>query len=338
MSRKRYNDLDYVHISVALRIKEGKLLKADDFDRMAESQSADEAFRYLAEKGYSFPDGVVDPLRFEDVLSCELASVYAEIKRITSVLADINPSLLSIFRLQYDFMNIKALLKEEILDVNSDGMLSECGNLSKYDMKSAFINRDKNILGSYVCGAIEESINAFSEKEDPQVIDLICDKFYFKAFVAEAEKSGFDFLKKYAGIRIDITNCISYLRTVAVGKQFSFYENSVFIDGGMPVTFYKDKENKTKSDFLSGYKYTALEKFSIIPEEEISFAKLEAVSDEITGDFIAELRCVPFGAETVVSYLLSKEAEIKNTRIVMSGKLAGLAPDKIRERLRFSYV
>ena len=103
-------------------------------------------------------------------------------------------------------------------------------------------------------------------------------------------------------------------------------------------SFYKDKENKTKSDFLSGYKYTALEKFSIIPEEEISFAKLEAVSDEITGDFIAELRCVPFGAETVVSYLLSKEAEIKNTRIVMSGKLAGLAPDKIRERLRFSYV
>lgn len=338
MSRKRYNDLDYVHVSVALHIKEGKLLKADDFDRMAESQSADEALRYLSEKGYSFPDGLTDPLRFEDVLSSELAYVYADIKRITSVLADINPSLLSIFRLQYDFMNIKALLKGEILDVDSNDMLSDCGNLSRNEMKSAFMNRDKDKLGSYICDAINESINAFPEKEDPQVIDLICDKYYFKAFIAEAEKSGFKFLKKYAEIKIDITNCISYLRTVSTGKSFAFYESDVFIEGGMPVTFYKDKESKTKSEFLSGYKYTALEKFSLIPEDEISFVKLESVSDEIIGEFISDLRRVPFGAETVVSYLLSKEAEIKNTRIVMAGKLAGLSSDKIRERLRFSYV
>jgi V/A-type H+-transporting ATPase subunit C len=43
---------------------------------------------------------------------------------------------------------------------------------------------------------------------------------------------------------------------------------------------------------------------------------------------------VSFGQEPVVEYLAMLEAEITAIRMIMTGRLAGIAPDVIRERLR----
>ena len=44
------------------------------------------------------------------------------------------------------------------------------------------------------------------------------------------------------------------------------------------------------------------------------------------------------GIEVPVSYILALENEIKNVRIILAGKDAGLSEDRIRERLRDCYV
>ena len=47
---------------------------------------------------------------------------------------------------------------------------------------------------------------------------------------------------------------------------------------------------------------------------------------------------IPFGEQIVVGYLYAREAELTAIRLIMSGRLAGLDGDTIRERLRDSYV
>ena len=42
---------------------------------------------------------------------------------------------------------------------------------------------------------------------------------------------------------------------------------------------------------------------------------------------------MPFGAELVVCYIVRKEYEIRNVRIVLAGKACGLSAEKIKERL-----
>ena len=49
-------------------------------------------------------------------------------------------------------------------------------------------------------------------------------------------------------------------------------------------------------------------------------------------------RFVPFGIEPVLSYLVAKENEAQAIRIVMASKIAGIAPEKITERLRETYA
>ena len=53
---------------------------------------------------------------------------------------------------------------------------------------------------------------------------------------------------------------------------------------------------------------------------------------------MAKAKGVPFGAEAVIGYLVAKEIEFTAVRIIMSGRMAGISGDTIRERLREAYV
>ena len=47
---------------------------------------------------------------------------------------------------------------------------------------------------------------------------------------------------------------------------------------------------------------------------------------------------VPFGAPVLVGYMIALEYEVKNIRIILAGKDAGLSAETIKERLRETYV
>ena len=51
-----------------------------------------------------------------------------------------------------------------------------------------------------------------------------------------------------------------------------------------------------------------------------------------------EAKMVSFGAEILVGYLIAREYEVKNLRILLAGKSVGLTTDALRERMRLSYV
>ena len=60
--------------------------------------------------------------------------------------------------------------------------------------------------------------------------------------------------------------------------------------------------------------------------------------DDAVMDYLAQARRVPFGEQPVVGYLCARESELTAIRTIMSGRMAGLSADTIRERLREAYV
>ena len=54
--------------------------------------------------------------------------------------------------------------------------------------------------------------------------------------------------------------------------------------------------------------------------------------------FLSDARRVPFGVEPILGYLYARENEATTIRIIMSGRMAGLSTETIRDRLRDSYV
>lgn len=64
----------------------------------------------------------------------------------------------------------------------------------------------------------------------------------------------------------------------------------------------------------------------------------ERACDDAVTRYLAQARRVPFGEQAVVGYLYAKEAEFTAIRTILSGRMAGLGADIIRERLREAYV
>ena len=54
--------------------------------------------------------------------------------------------------------------------------------------------------------------------------------------------------------------------------------------------------------------------------------------------YLTQARRVAFGEQAVVAYLYARESEFTAIRTILSGRMAGLEADTIRERLREAYV
>lgn len=65
---------------------------------------------------------------------------------------------------------------------------------------------------------------------------------------------------------------------------------------------------------------------------------MERAADDELMEVAREAKMVSFGAEILVGYLIAREYEVKNLRILLAGKSVGLTTDALRERMRLSYV
>ena len=68
------------------------------------------------------------------------------------------------------------------------------------------------------------------------------------------------------------------------------------------------------------------------------YTVLERLCDDMRMKYIKDAKYVTAGIEPVAAFYIAKESEIKNLRMVLTGKLAGTAEEIMKERLRETYV
>ena len=73
-----------------------------------------------------------------------------------------------------------------------------------------------------------------------------------------------------------------------------------------------------------------------IPEN--SLTAFEKACDDAQNAFLQRAMLIPFGPEPVLAFVAAREQEMRNVRIIISGKLAKLPASTIRERMREAYV
>jgi V/A-type H+-transporting ATPase subunit C len=66
--------------------------------------------------------------------------------------------------------------------------------------------------------------------------------------------------------------------------------------------------------------------------------QFERECDSATMRYLAQISYAAFGPVVVLTYLAALEWEITALRMILTGKLAGIAPDAVRERMRDGHV
>ena len=69
-----------------------------------------------------------------------------------------------------------------------------------------------------------------------------------------------------------------------------------------------------------------------------SLTGFERLCDDAVMHYLAQARRIPFGEQAVIGYLYARESEFTAIRTILSGRMAGLDADTIRERLRECYA
>ncbi|MDO4594499.1 MAG: V-type ATP synthase subunit C [Tissierellia bacterium] len=327
----------FIQASATTRVYEKNLISNSQMKRLADLNSVSEVLQGLSDTIYQ--DSISKLTRDEDY---EII-LKNELERVFHVMTDVSPdkSVVNFLEQKYIFHNLKVLVKEIIQDKDYSDIYVDIGDVDYLKLKKDLKDKDKT-SDSFYYKAAKAAIDSYEENKDPQVIDLSLDKSYFSYLLKLAKKMDYKFFIDYTKTRIDFMNIKSLLRAKSQRKSPEFVD-SIMIDGGnIDKNEFRRYVNQEITSDSSLFKSSDIYYYvrSAIEAKDIykTMSQYEKVVDNYLMDLIISTKSLTYGAETVFSYIVAKETEIKNLRIILTSKLNGLPLDFIEERLRESYV
>lgn len=83
---------------------------------------------------------------------------------------------------------------------------------------------------------------------------------------------------------------------------------------------------------------TAIEQKAAALVNDVGVSGVEKALDNQKMEYVKDALYVPFGIEPIVGFLQAKETEVRNLRMILTGKISGMDDVLIKERLRDTYV
>ena len=326
----KIKDTDYLAISARIRAMETTLLTAERMDQLLESRSDEEVSKLLQECGY--PE--LDAARPE-AMDAALSQTREEL------LADLGDSApdsryIDIFKLKYDYHNAKTILKAVAMDTDPARMLMDMGRISAETLKAAMDSGELDSLPGTLPEAIAEAKSVLDTTRDPQLSDIVLDRWMYRDMAQVAEVTGSSFLRGYVAAQIDAANLRALIRTLRMGKNADFLAGVLFEGGELePAAVLAVAAGH--GGLGEVYGPTRFARAAEAGEAALkggSLTEFEKQCDDAVGDYLSGAQMIPFGEAPMLAYLAARETEYTNIRILLMGRAAGLSPEVIRSRLR----
>lgn len=328
---KKIKRAAYVGPAVTVRYYESRLLTREGVERMLAARSDTDAARVLEELGYTNLAGL-DAVGLEQKLSENRQAIYDELEELCP-----SPLIIEFFKIKYDYHNVKVLLKSEAADTDGDAYLSGAG---RYDADELRLDIQSGALEEgypeVFSAAVERAKELLSLTSDSQLADFVLDRAYFEELFTAAKLSRSKFLLGYAKLLADIANLRMTVRGLRQGKDASFIQG-MLVEGGdvepegivSAVRSGGSVENLWADGLLRS---VASAGFSVVSGGRIT--DFERQCDNAVIEYMHDADLVGYGEQPVVAYLHALDTEMTAVRIIMSGRMAGLSSEHIRERLR----
>lgn len=318
----------YPYAVAKIKVKENHLLTNSNLEQLASEDSIERIVSVLREKGYDF-DMIERYEDYEIVLEKTEENLYKLVKEILE-----EDDIVKIFLSKNDYYNIKLALKSQIQGKEYTNKLLNSGTILKENILEIMENKEYDRLDKSMKQAIEEVINLYEKTKEPFIIDAILDKACFSNMKKLAQQLNNEFIVTYIEKLIDITNIKTFFRIRKIYKDKYILEAS-YIEGGK-ISLNTFIENLEEDEQNLKYKFIG---FSDTIEQAIyNYNNLDKFCDNYIMNYMKEAKLKSLTIEPILAYIYAKKTEFKNIRIVFTGKLNNICTEKIKERLRESYV
>jgi len=319
----RSKNSDYAYATGRIRGLETYLLGEADFSRLREARRVGEALEILS-KIFPYSESLRRVEREEDFeagLEEELRRTYLNLKSFCP-----EPDLVDLFWIQYDFHNLKVLLKVHLQSkLPFEDLLSSAGTQNVEIFKEAILKEDFFNLPLNFKVLLERIFPLVKENPQPQFIDILLDKELFWWISRGFQKYNDHFLIGLLHRLIDSFNIKTFLRIKLWREREELYEN-IFIEGGeIPGSEYQKLFRQPVEALVErlhniNYKEAIKEALKEWEEKESLFT-LDHFFEENILNWTRKGSYITFGREPLINYIFLKQREIKILRGILRRKL-----------------
>lgn len=326
------NDRDYVFASSFLRASDGRGTPGERLARFGEANGKG-ALRAAVAECYGIADsgdGVYE------------AVICDAVEKMRSSLPDFSVFYPLLYK--YDCNNIKTSIKCAVSGADPEGLMFSCGTVApdviiQCAKKSSFAALPMRSMSR----AADEALETFRKTGEVRAIDLMLDAACFEDMKECAELGGVELIKDIVRLRADGVNTLGCMRIGASGMPSaaaSALMKRAFVPGGdIPMAAFISAEGgcADKEAIVRRIPTASLSSASV--REALSadsFAAAEKIFDEAVLRLADKYRFKSFGPEIAVRFLVLRETEMTNCRIIeASMRMKG---STVKERMRKAYV
>jgi V/A-type H+-transporting ATPase subunit C len=323
------DDWRYTFQTAQIRAIEMKMLNKTALLDMANAQNFEQAANFLTTTEYALQQSSKNLPEMENTLKLRR-------KAVRELFADlmIDKPYVELFRTRDDFANLRLALRRTLTEKPLGTDYSSDGNVTPQIFEQVFTEENYQLLPDYMSQAVEQAVLAYYQNKDIRQIDYAIDAFQAQYNLKKAHRLESVFLLGLFRIQIDLTN----IRTMLRLKFTESEQRNVFLQGG----FIELERLKKALDI--GYEAQG-QLFYVLPYHQLvetgasylasdkSFLKIEQQCQEYLTGYLKSTIQITAGPQPIIAYLLMKENEIRNIRLILTAKKNSLDTKLILDRI-----
>ena len=303
---------------------------------MANAESFEQAADLLAAGEYALPHstgrltaGSKNFAEVENILQLRRSAVRKLFEELM-----IDKPIVELFRTRDDFANLRLALRRTLTERPLGTDYSNEGNVSPQIFGQVFEEENYELFPDYMAEAAERAVLAYYQNKDIRWIDYAIDRLQAEYNLKKARRLKSVFLLGLFRIQIDLTN----IRTMLRLKFTESEHRNVFLKGGFIELERLEKaldtgyESQGQLFFVTPYHQVVETGASYLMSDK-SFLKIEQQCDEFLTGFLKTTIQITAGPQPIIAYLLMKENEIRDVRLILTAKKNFLDTKLILDRI-----
>ena len=318
----------YTYAVARIRALEVSLFSNAVIEQLLACRTAEEALRFVMEKGWGDPAGEAD---IDTVLKREEEKVW-------EVIRDVAPDMKVFDVLSYPklYQNLKAAVKEVCTEKETPGIFYDDCDIPGREMLRIIENREFSRLPGNMGRVAEEALDTLLHTRDGQLCDVMIDKAALEAVYEAGKRSGEPIIENYADAMVAIADIKIAVRSRKTGKSGDFMRSAMAecrsVNAEQLIRAALSGEEEI-ARYLEGTSYAG--GADALRESPSAF---ERWCDNRMTEMLKTQKYEAFSVGPLLGYLIARENEIKTVRIILTGKQNGFSDDAVRERIREMYV
>jgi len=338
------DDTRYAYAVARIRGMETRLLDHQWIERLL-AEDAGGALKVLADS--AFQEAVADVGRPEDIED-GLVRALAETLLTVSALSP-EPELIDLFRLRWDFRNLKSLVKASLLKLSDKdagpggegiGLVGGGGTIDLTVLQKAVADSDYVSLPNILADAARAAVETFRDSGELAGVNREFDLAMWAYHLAVAAEHGCEFLTGYFRIEIDTINIRTFIRVKESGGDRTDLLRALIPGGALDLSLLEAHLGEPADTFARSLEYGRYGALAPVFREWTAERAhmLELACDNILLNYVEPARTAAYGIEPLVAFILVREIEIKLVRAAVAAKLDGVQRSEVEARLRATHV